>query len=124
MIVFFLKKILLESFLVDLSKCFGIISNAGFNVISDALFLGKRLLVKPLKLQFEQIINASHLKKMKKGMVVKELTEQKIRKWLDGNNLIPCEFPEYTKYFVNWIVSRDYSNSSEMIKNIWNRTLN
>ncbi len=47
-----------EGFLRDLCECGGVICNAGFELPSEALHLGKRILAKPLSGQIEQKSNA------------------------------------------------------------------
>lgn len=49
------------SFLEDLASCRGVIATAGFTLISEALYLGKPLLVLPSPGVFEQTINAHFL---------------------------------------------------------------
>ena len=51
-------------FLNDLANAGGVIGNAGFELASEALQLGKKLLLKPLGKQFEQGINAQTLLSM------------------------------------------------------------
>ena len=45
----------------NILSCEGIISNAGFETTSEALYLNKKLLIIPMKNQFEQQYNASIL---------------------------------------------------------------
>lgn len=45
-------------------SCKGVVTNAGFETTSEALHLGKKLLVLPIKNQFEQKYNALILKEM------------------------------------------------------------
>ena len=51
--------------LKDLKESEGIITNAGFETPSEALSMGKKVFVKPLKGQFEQLSNAKALKQLK-----------------------------------------------------------
>ena len=53
-----------QKFVESLASCYGVICNAGFETPSEALFLGKRLIVIPLKGQYEQKCNAIALKNM------------------------------------------------------------
>ena len=53
-----------QKFVESLTSCYGVICNAGFETPSEALFLGKRLIVIPLKGQYEQKCNAIALKNM------------------------------------------------------------
>jgi uncharacterized protein (TIGR00661 family) len=55
-------------FLKDLTECSVVISNAGFELASEAMYLGKKILVKPLAGQMEQISNALAITSLKLGM--------------------------------------------------------
>lgn len=50
-----------RAFLESLRTCSGILCAAGFGTASEALFLGKKLCVVPMKRQFEQQCNAMAL---------------------------------------------------------------
>lgn len=50
-------------FLEDLAQCRGVICTAGFNLISEALFLNKPLFVTPNRGFFEQTLNALYLER-------------------------------------------------------------
>ena len=75
-----------QKFVESLTSCFGVICNAGFETPSEALFLGKRLIVIPLKGQFEQKCNAIALKKI--GIpTIKKLNKNAlvlINNWLES----------------------------------------
>jgi uncharacterized protein (TIGR00661 family) len=48
----------------SLIHCHGIITNSGFETPAEALYLGKKLMVIPIKGQYEQICNATALEEM------------------------------------------------------------
>ena len=52
-----------EGFLRDLATCAGVVCTAGFNLISEALFLRKPLLVVPNAGLFEQTLNALYVER-------------------------------------------------------------
>ncbi len=62
-----LRKFSRENFVKDLAGCRAVIGNAGFTLISEALFLGKPYYALPIKSQFEQIINAIYIEKLGYG---------------------------------------------------------
>lgn len=65
-----------SAFIKSLASCSGIICGAGFKTPSEALFLKKKLLVIPMKNQYEQHCNAAALKAL--GVpVMKNLKERK-----------------------------------------------
>ena len=53
-----------ESFLKSLESCTGVITSAGFETSAEAIYLGKKLMVVPIKNQYEQLCNAEALKKL------------------------------------------------------------
>lgn len=85
-----------ECFLKSLASCAGVITAAGFSTSSEALFLGKKLLVIPMKKQFEQLANAQALKQMGvsilKSFKKKRITE--IQEWMFLAQGIQVDFPE------------------------------
>ncbi len=60
----------IDGFLQDLSSCKAIVCTAGFTLISEALYIGKPILVVPNKGIFEQTLNAYFLKISGKGNAV------------------------------------------------------
>ena len=95
-----------EEFEESLLSCSGVICNSGFETPSEALFLGKKLLVIPMKYQFEQHMNAVALDKM--GVkVLKTLNKNsisKIRKWIKKVNLIRMTYPDENKKIIDKIL--------------------
>jgi len=53
-----------ETFLKSLESCLGVVTSAGFETSAEAIYLGKKLLVVPIKNQYEQLCNAEALKKL------------------------------------------------------------
>jgi len=47
-----------DGFLLDVAKARGVIASAGFSLMSECLYLRKRMLLLPLAGQYEQIVNA------------------------------------------------------------------
>ncbi|HWX53403.1 MAG TPA: glycosyltransferase family protein [Verrucomicrobiae bacterium] len=76
------KKPGMEEFLHDLAGCKAIIANAGFSLVSEALYLGKPYLAVPVKNQFEQILNAYHLDKTGYGAYWKDLNKERVESFL------------------------------------------
>ncbi|MEY4593808.1 MAG: hypothetical protein RIQ47_218 [Bacteroidota bacterium] len=97
-----------DRFIESLSTCRGLLSNAGFGATSEALFLGKKLLVVPMKTQYEQHCNAAMLESM--GITVLKSIKQKhadtISSWLDSDRKIDVDYPSNAKEIINTIVER------------------
>lgn len=53
-----------EQFLFDLASSRAVITNGGFNLMSEALYLNKPVFSVPIKKQFEQVLNAIYLEKL------------------------------------------------------------
>lgn len=76
------------SFNKRLARSGGVICSAGFELPSESLFLGKKLLVIPIQNQYEQACNAVALKEMGVA-VVNQLKETQIMQWLRHGENIP-----------------------------------
>jgi uncharacterized protein (TIGR00661 family) len=76
------KKPTLDGFLHDLAGCRAVIANAGFSLVSEALYLGKPYLAYPVKRQFEQVFNAYYVDKMGYGAWWDELNKERIESFL------------------------------------------
>ena len=63
-----------KRFLLDLASCSAVITNGGFTLISEALYLQKPILSIPVEGQFEQTLNALYLKKLGYGVYAKKTT--------------------------------------------------
>lgn len=61
------KKFSDKGIIKDLEECKGIISGAGFTIISEALYLKKPILALPVKKQQEQLLNSVYLKRLGYG---------------------------------------------------------
>ncbi len=99
----FVKPLSREGFKKDLYDCAGIISNAGFELASESLQLGKKILAKPLHSQMEQISNARALQQLSYGHTVKTLDDRSIEKWLYNGNAVRITYPNVARLIVRWI---------------------
>jgi uncharacterized protein (TIGR00661 family) len=76
------KKRSTEGFLRDLAASRGVIASAGFSLMSECLYLRKRMLLLPLAGQYEQIINAHYAEKLGLGVSSPRLTEASLARFL------------------------------------------
>lgn len=101
-----IKKIENESFLKNLATCKGIICGAGFQTPSEALFLHKKLLVIPMKGQFEQQCNAEALRLI--GIpIIKSLKEKHfstVKEWLQDDKIIGFDYPDIANSIIDQIL--------------------
>jgi len=88
----------------------GIICGAGFETPAEALYMGKKLMVIPMKSQYEQHYNAAALDSM--GVpVLKEFSTKKvleIRNWLRQNNSINYRFRDDSRSLIAKIIEDYY----------------
>jgi uncharacterized protein (TIGR00661 family) len=93
------------SFTQSLVSCRGILCGAGFETPSEALFLGKKLLVVPVKNQYEQQYNATALKSMGVPMIKKLSTSKtdKIKDWVASDYRVEISYPDITDRIINRI---------------------
>jgi uncharacterized protein (TIGR00661 family) len=76
------RKPSLDGFLRDLCNCRAIVANAGFSLISEALYLGKPYLAWPVKRQFEQVFNAFYIGEMGYGAYWEDLNKERVESFL------------------------------------------
>jgi uncharacterized protein (TIGR00661 family) len=97
-----------DAFIESLIHCTGILCGAGFETPAEALFLKKKLMVIPMKGQYEQQCNAAALETM--GIpVLKSLKQKhvdKIAKWTASKTLISVNYPDITEKIINNIIKK------------------
>lgn len=104
----------------DLKNCVGIISNAGFELASESLRLGKKILVKPLNAQMEQISNAAALKQLGYGHTMAKLESATIDHWLHNGHAVKVSYPNTAKILVDWFQAGMPEMTADFIEAIWN----
>ena len=104
----FLQPITNEGFIKSLRNSEGVLCGAGFETPAEALFLQKKLMVIPMKHQFEQHCNAAALNAM--GIpVLKNLKSKQIAKieaWIDKGSIPSVVYPDVTECIVNMILEK------------------
>lgn len=96
-----------EGFIQSLANSAGVLCNAGFETPSEALFLGKKLCVIPMKHQYEQACNAEMLAKM--GIPVLQnlsaASVQRIREWTNQEQKIRVYYPDNVPEVVRQVMT-------------------
>lgn len=94
-----------EDFERSLVSCSGVLCGAGFETPAEALFLGKKLMVVPMKNQYEQHYNAAALQSL--GVPsIKKFTKKKTEKiieWVNSDYKIEITYPDNTDRILNQI---------------------
>jgi uncharacterized protein (TIGR00661 family) len=100
-----IRPVSLVNFTKSFTSCKGILCTAGFETPAEALFMGKKLCVIPMKNQFEQACNAAFLESM--GILaLPELRNQhaRIKAWLRDNHVRQIHYPDQTKEILETIL--------------------
>jgi len=100
-----------KKFMKSILSCEGVICNSGFGTTSEALFLNKKLLVVPMKKQYEQHCNAAMLETM--GVpVINKLSKSNLpllADWIKKNNRIAVNYPDNAQQIADLIVKNHAS---------------
>jgi uncharacterized protein (TIGR00661 family) len=83
-----------EEFTISMATSSGVFCGAGFETPAEALYLGKKLLVVPMKRQYEQHYNAAALKQMGVPVLkkVKKKSLEKIEAWLETGDRVSVDY--------------------------------
>jgi uncharacterized protein (TIGR00661 family) len=110
-------------FLNDLIECNGVISNAGFELTSEALYLGKKILVKPLSGQMEQLSNALAVTLLKLGMTMTRLNHCSVAQFLELPSRAPIKFPNVARMIAEWIERSHWEDVEGLARMAWQQTV-
>ena len=94
-------------FTKKIGSCYGIICAGGFSITSEAIFLGKPMLVVPVKAQIEQQFNAAALEK--EGIqILKEFSLNyidKINEWINSPTSLHIDYEDKSGEIVKKILT-------------------
>lgn len=110
----------LHAFKTALLQSEAVLSNAGFELISEALQLKKHILVKPLQGQMEQQSNALALTQLKLASRADKLSSKIIADWLYGaktNNSI--HYPNVAAAICDWLLQDTPDQTNRLVKALW-----
>jgi uncharacterized protein (TIGR00661 family) len=84
-----------QNFAKSMASSAGLLCSAGFEGPSEALFLGKKLFVVPIKGQYEQYCNASSLRQLgvPTASKINDDSLMKLRDWVRNDQNIKLDFP-------------------------------
>lgn len=101
------RPVSLGAYTESLANCSGLLCNAGFEGPAEAIFLGKKLCVIPMKGQYEQYCNAAFLKSM--GIrVLDQFTGSApiLADWVENSPALQISFPDLTAQILETLLSR------------------
>lgn len=97
----------LDAFTHSFLNCTGLVCTAGFEGPAEAIFMGKKLCVIPMKKQYEQYCNAAFLKSM--GIKVLDHFSDSapiLADWIKNSTPLEIDFPDLTREILENILSR------------------
>ncbi|MBE8718059.1 MJ1255/VC2487 family glycosyltransferase [Cellvibrio polysaccharolyticus] len=109
-----------DHFQQALHQCEGVICSAGFELPSEALHLGKKLLVQPVGGQMEQQSNALALQELGYAQVAQTLNAVCIRDWLATPQPDAKHFPDVAAALASWIKQADRIPLASLANTLWN----
>ncbi|WP_448518944.1 glycosyltransferase family protein [Rhodoflexus sp.] len=100
-----------KNFTQSLANSNGLLTGAGFESPAEAMFLGKKVFVLPIKGQYEQKCNAKALKMM--GVTVAKKIgrrfPEKLRAWIETGQPVAVNYPDITRELLENILSKKLS---------------
>lgn len=106
-------------FQYHLHCCSGVIANGGFELPSEALSLGKKLLLKPLIGQFEQQSNVATLETLGLASAMDFLDASAVRKWLDEKQAERVVYPNVAQAIVEWVLQGNWDEQQYLCDELW-----
>jgi uncharacterized protein (TIGR00661 family) len=111
-----------QGFKRDLVQASAVVSNAGFELISEALQLQKCVLVKPLAGQPEQASNALALQQLQLAMAQPVLNSTLINEFLrDFEPQRRAHYPDVAHAIAHWLVQGDWYQQ-RVLTGLWQQT--
>ncbi|MEO6316186.1 MAG: glycosyltransferase family protein [Chitinophagaceae bacterium] len=97
-----------ESFIQSMASCRGVLCGAGFETPAEALFMQKKLLVIPMKGQYEQQCNAAALAQLGIPVIksLKKKHEGAIGQWLASEQRVTVHYPDITQSILDDLLAR------------------
>jgi uncharacterized protein (TIGR00661 family) len=97
-----------DRFIQSMAAAEGVLCGAGFQTPAEVLYLKKKLLVIPMKGQYEQQCNAAALKLL--GVpVLKNLKRKqygKLKEWIESEGSVVLDFPDETESILDHIIEK------------------
>jgi len=97
-----------EEFIKSMAQSEGVLCGGGFETPAEALYMQKKLLVIPMKTQYEQQLNAAALKQMGVPVIksLKPKHSDTIREWIDNGRIIKVDYPDTTQQILDMIFQK------------------
>ncbi|MCJ8210733.1 glycosyl transferase [Mucilaginibacter sp. RS28] len=95
-----------DSFNTSMAGCEGLLTGGGFEGPAEALYLGKKVMMIPMRNQYEQQCNALSASRLGVPVVqhIDQAFEGRLRDWIGAENRISVNFPDETAAIVERMV--------------------
>ncbi|MEP7110839.1 MAG: glycosyltransferase family protein [Ferruginibacter sp.] len=114
-----IKPVSTSEFTASFTSCEGTLCGAGFETPAEALYMGKKLLVIPMKHQYEQHCNAAGAAEL--GVpVIKKLKKKYIHlvdSWLNESKIIIVDYKDETNQIIDLVLSLSVLPKANSSKN-------
>lgn len=115
-----LRPISRDAFKRDLLTASKVLTNSGFELISECLQLGKHIMVKPLGGQMEQLSNAEALRQLGYATVAPALTVKALGQWLKSDKRpVQVTYPNVARALAGWIAGGCKWSEAELAAALW-----
>ncbi len=108
-----------DGFKQDLVTAEGVICNAGFELISECLSLGIRVMTRPVDKQLEQLSNALALEQLDYARVAYTLEPNSIGDWLDEHDVVQVDFGSVHEQIAAWLIGGQTQSVEELAAETW-----
>lgn len=106
-----------EAFNKSLASCEGLLTGGGFEGPAEALFLKKKVMMIPMKGQYEQQCNALAASKLGVPVIagIDETFTSHLNKWIGDDKKVVVDFPDETAQIVDNLVNQYASQPGIMV---------
>lgn len=108
-----------SAFQTALQHSAGVIANGGFELSSEALQLGKKLLIKPLHGQFEQLSNVLTLNQLDLCQTLFQLDTDVVEEWLEAPDNEAITFPDDPSLLIDWLIKGNWQDTQSLCDALW-----
>ncbi len=112
-----------DGFQAELHRCQGVICNAGFELASEVLQLGRKLLVKPVGGQPEQYSNTLALEQLEYGYTMTNLDPVAVARWLSFAGAARLVYPDVAGAVCQWLRDGARDSIPDLSRRLWAQTV-
>jgi uncharacterized protein (TIGR00661 family) len=105
-----------DQFIQSMVAAAGVLCGAGFQTPAEVLCLQKKLMVIPMKGQYEQQCNAAALRPLGVPVLknLKRKQYEKVKDWIENDYKVILNFPDDTEYILDYIIEEHCGEEAEI----------